>query len=236
MNFLKAVLREIKPIGLLIGQGRFFPPSGERLMSKAILVLATHNEGKRREYALLFKGLPVEIRTLSEFNGMRGVKEVGTSFEEIARGKARHVARMLGITAIADDSGLEVEALDGAPGILSARYGGEPADDTTNNRKLLDAMMGKNNRHATFLCAIAISKPSGHTRIYTGKCEGEILHEPLGENGFGYDPLFLYPPLGKSFAQLTEEEKNEVSHRGRAMTRLKDDFDNIEIWLEGIGA
>lgn len=187
-----------------------------------------------REYTLLFKGFPVEIRTLSEFNGIPEVKEAGTSFEEIARGKARHAARMLGISAIADDSGLEVEALDGAPGILSARYGGEPTDDTTNNRTLLEAMRGKDNRRATFVCAIAISKPSGQTRIYTGRCAGEILHEPLGENGFGYDPLFLYPPLGRTFAQLTEEEKSEVSHRGRAMRRLKEDFGTIELWLEGI--
>jgi XTP/dITP diphosphohydrolase len=205
-------------------------------MSRVSLLLATHNEGKMREYALLLKGLPVEIHTLSEFDGVREAKEEGTSFEEIARCKARHAARILGISAIADDSGLEVEALEGAPGILSARYGGEQADDATNNRKLLEAMRGKYNRGATFSCAIAISKPSGQTRIYTGKCDGEILHEPLGENGFGYDPLFLYPPLGRTFAQLTVEEKSEVSHRGRAMKRLKDDFDNIAIWLEGIRA
>lgn len=201
-------------------------------MSKINLVLATHNEGKRREYALLFKGLAIEIRMLSEFDEVPEAKEQGISFEEIATGKARHTAKMLGISAIADDSGLEVEALDGAPGILSARYGGEPTDDAANNRKLLEAMRGKDNRRASFVCAIAISKPSGQTRIYTGRCAGEIPHEPHGVNGFGYDPLFLYPPLGRTFAQITEKEKSEVSHRGRAMRRLRDDFDNIAIWLE----
>ena len=213
-------------------RGEDSPPSGQRPMSKINLVLATHNEGKRREYTRLFKDVPVEIRMLSEFDGLPEVKEVGTSFEEIAKGKARHAARMLGISAIADDSGLEVEALGGAPGILSARYGGEPTDDAANNRKLLEAMRGKDNRRAGFVCAIAISKPSGQTRIYTGRCAGEIHHEPRGVYGFGYDPLFLYPPLRKSFAQITEKEKGEVSHRGRAMKRLRDDFDNIAIWLE----
>ena len=201
-------------------------------MSKASLVLVTHNEGKRREYTLLFKGFPIEIRTLSEFDGLPEIKEEGVTFEEIASGKARQAARLLDISAIADDSGLEVEALDGAPGILSARYGGEPTDDAINNRRLREAMRGMDNRRASFVCAIAISKPSGQTLIYTGRCTGEILHEPRGENGFGYDPLFFYPPLGRTFAQLTAEEKNRVSHRGRAMTRLRNDFGTIATWLE----
>ena len=200
-------------------------------MSKINLVLATHNEGKRREYAQLFKDLPVQIHTLSEFDELSEVKEEGISFEEIAKGKARYAARMLGIPAIADDSGLEVEVLNGAPGIRSARYGGEPTDDAANNHKLLEAMRGKDNRHASFVCAIAIAKPSGQTRIYTGRCAGEILHEPRGEKGFGYDPLFFYPPLGRTFAELTAEEKSQVSHRGRAMRRLRDDFQRFFAWM-----
>lgn len=201
-------------------------------MSKASLVLVTRNEGKRREYALLFKGLPLEIRALSEFDGVPEIREEGDSFEEIAINKARQAARLLDLPAIADDSGLEVEALDGAPGIFSARYGGEPRDDVMNNRRLRETMRGKDDRRASFVCAIAIAKPSGHTLIYTGRCTGEILHEPRGENGFGYDPLFFYPPLGRSFAQLTAEEKSEVSHRGRAMRRLRDDFEALARWLE----
>ena len=167
------------------------------MTNKISLVLATHNEGKRREYARLFKDVPVEVRMLSEFDGLPEVIESGTSFQEIAKGKARHAAGMLGISAIADDSGLEVEVLGGAPGIVSARYGGEPTDDARNNRKLLEAMKGKDNRRAAFVCAIAIAKPSGRT-----------------------------------FAQITEREKSEVSHRGLAMRRLRDDFRNIAIWLE----
>lgn len=214
-------------------RGEDSPPLGQRTMANKIsLVLATHNEGKRREYARLFKDVPVEIRMLSEFDELPEVIESGTSFQEIAKGKARHAAGVLGISAIADDSGLEVEVLGGAPGILSARYGGEPTDDARNNRKLLEAMKGKDNRRAAFVCAIAIAKPSGQTRIYPGRCAGEIPHEPCGEDGFGYDPLFLYPPLGRTFAQITEREKSEVSHRGLAMRRLRDDFRNIAIWLE----
>jgi XTP/dITP diphosphohydrolase len=201
-------------------------------MSKINIVLATHNEGKRREYSLLFKDLPVEIRMLSEFDELVEVKEEGASFEEVAKGKARYAARMLGIPAIADDSGLAVEALHGAPGILSARYGGEPTDDAANNRKLLESMRGKDNRGASFVCAIAIAKPSEQTRIYTGRCDGEITHEARGVNGFGYDPLFLYSPFRRTFAQLSEKEKSEVSHRGQAMRRLRDDFSNIKAWLE----
>jgi XTP/dITP diphosphohydrolase len=201
-------------------------------MSRASLVLVTHNEGKKREYALLFKGLPIEMRALSEFDGVPEIREEGDSFAEIAMGKAQQVARLLDISAIADDSGLEVEALDGAPGILSARYAGAPTDDATNNRRLREAMRGKDNRGASFVCTIAIAKPSGQTLIYTGRCAGEILQEPRGENGFGYDPLFFYPPLGRTFAQLTAEEKNRVSHRGLAMRMLRDDLENIAIWLD----
>jgi len=201
-------------------------------MSKVTLVLATRNKGKKREYALLFKGFPVVIRSLSEFDDLPELKEVGTSFKEIAIGKAQQAARMLGIPVIADDSGLEVEALDGAPGIFSARYGGEQSDDAANNRKLLDALRGKENRRASFVCAIAVEKPSGQTRIYTGRCAGEITHDPRGENGFGYDPLFFYPPLGKTFAELSAEEKSKVSHRGQAMRSLRDDFQRILTWME----
>jgi len=201
-------------------------------MAKVTLVLATRNTGKKREYTLLFKGFPVAIRTLAEFDDLPEVKEVGTSFEEIAKEKARYAARMLGIPAIADDSGLEVEALNGAPGIFSARYGGEPSDDAGNNRKLLDAMRGQVNRHAGFVCAIAVAKPSGQTRIYTGRCDGEIAREARGVNGFGYDSLFLYSPLRRTFAQLSEKEKSDVSHRGQAMRRLRDDFGTIKVWLE----
>jgi len=200
-------------------------------MSNVTLVLATRNKGKKEEYSWLLKNLPVSLRMLSEFDELREVREVGTSFEQIARLKAKHAAGMVGISAMADDSGLVVDALDGAPGIFSARYAGEAADDNTNNRKLLAAMSKTDNRTASFVCVIAVAKPSGQTRIYTGRCAGEILYEPRGEKGFGYDPLFFYPPLGRSFAELTGEQKNTVSHRGRAIRRLRDDFQNLVSWM-----
>lgn len=200
-------------------------------MSNVTLVLATRNTGKKKEYSRLLKNLPICLRMLSEFGEVPEVKEVGTSFEEIAQLKAKHAAAALGISAIADDSGLVVDALDGAPGIFSARYAGKAADDAANNRKLLEAMRGKDSRAASFVCVIAISKPSGQTRIYTGRCTGEILSQPRGEKGFGYDPLFYYPPLGKSFAELTGEQKNAVSHRGSAIRQLRNDFQNLVSWM-----
>jgi XTP/dITP diphosphohydrolase len=196
-----------------------------------VLVLATHNEGKKREYDLLFKDLPCEIRGLFAFKGISELREEGNTFEEIAINKARSVSKAIGLPVLADDSGLEVDALEGAPGIFSARYAGEESDDAQNNRKLLDALRGKEDRQATFVCSIAISKPTGQTLTYSGRCSGKLLHEPLGTNGFGYDPLFFYPPLGKTFAQLSIEEKGEVSHRGRAMRKLRDDFKHILVWL-----
>jgi len=196
-----------------------------------VLVLATHNEGKKREYDLLFKDFPLEIRGLSEFKVVSELREEGNTFEEIAINKARSVSKAIGLPALADDSGLEVDALDGAPGIFSARYAGEESDDAQNNRKLLEALRGKEDRQAIFVCSIAISKPTGQTLTYSGRCSGKLIHEPLGTNGFGYDPLFFYPPLGKTFAQLSIEEKGEVSHRGRAMRKLRDDFKHILMWL-----
>jgi XTP/dITP diphosphohydrolase len=196
-----------------------------------VLVLATHNEGKKREYDLLLKDFPIEIRGLSEFKGVSKSAEEGNTFEEIAIKKAQYVSKTIGLPALADDSGLEVDALDGAPGIFSARYAGEESDDNQNNRKLLEALRGKEDRQATFVCSIAISKPTGQTLTYSGRCSGKVIHEPLGANGFGYDPLFFYPPLGKTFAQLSTEEKGEVSHRGRAMRKLRDDSTYILMWL-----
>lgn len=203
-------------------------------MSKGLLVLATHNKCKKKEYELLFKKFPIEIKGLSEFKRIPEFEEEGRTFKAIAIKKAQFASGLLGVPALADDSGLVVEVLNGAPGILSARYAGESANDYQNNRKLLKEMRGKENRNATFVCSIAIAKPTGQVLTYTGKCSGIILNEPEGGNGFGYDPLFYYPPLNKTFAQLLVEEKNRVSHRGQVMGKLKDDFENILIWLKDI--
>jgi len=128
-------------------------------MSEIVLVLATHNKGKKREYELFFKRFPLEIKGLSEFKEIPEFREEAGTFEEIATNKAQYASRILGVPALADDSGLEVDCLNGAPGILSARYAGESADDYQNNRKLLEKMKGKENRNATFVCSIAVAKP-----------------------------------------------------------------------------
>jgi len=201
-------------------------------MKKIVLVLATRNKGKKREFELLFNGLPVDIKGVSEFQIISEFEEEGSTFEEIAINKAKFVSKALDLPAIADDSGLTVEALNGAPGIFSARYAGKSATNGQNNRKLLEKMGGKKNRNAIFVCSIAISKPTGQVLTYTGRCFGKILHEPAGTNGFGYDPFFYYSPLGKTFAQLSVEEKSRVSHRGQAIRKLKNDFKKIVIWLK----
>ena len=136
------------------------------------------------------------------------------------------------IMKLADDSGLVVEALNGKPGIFSARYAGSVATDRQNNLKLLENMKGKKNRNAAFYCSVALSKPNGLILTYTGKCSGLILHEPVGTGGFGYDPLFFHPSLKKSFAQLSIEEKSRVSHRGQVMRKIENDFKKILIWLK----
>jgi len=201
-------------------------------MKKMVLVLATRNKGKKREFELLFNGLPIEIKDVSEFQKITEFEEKGSTFEEIAINKAQFVSKALDLPAIADDSGLTVEALNGAPGIFSARYAGKSATNNENNRKLLEKMEGKENRNAIFVCSIAIYKPTDQVLTYTGRCSGIILAEPAGTNGFGYDPFFYYSPFGKTFAQLSVEEKNRVSHRGQAMMKLKKDFKKIMIWLK----
>jgi XTP/dITP diphosphohydrolase len=200
-------------------------------MARPVLVAATRNEGKRKEYELLFRKLPIEIKGLSDYPEIPESSEQGSSFEEIATNKARFASKMLATPALADDSGLAVEALNGAPGILSARYAGDRADDYHNNLKLLEELDGKERRTATFFCSIALAKPTGQTLTYTGACSGIILHKPLGTGGFGYDPLFYYPPLKKTFAQLSLDDKNAVSHRGRAIKKLAADMENIMGWL-----
>jgi XTP/dITP diphosphohydrolase len=201
-------------------------------MARPVLIAATRNEGKKKEYELLFGKLPIEIKGLSDYPEIPEFSEQGNSFEEIATNKARFASKMLAIPALADDSGLAVEALNGAPGIFSARYAGEQADDYRNNLKLVEELDGKERRTATFFCSIALAKPTGQTLTYRGACSGIILHEPLGTGGFGYDPLFYYPPLKKTFAQLSPDDKNAVSHRGRAIKKLAADLENIMGWLK----
>jgi XTP/dITP diphosphohydrolase len=196
------------------------------------LVLATRNAGKIAEFQRLLSGYDLEVRSLKDFGPIPPVEEDGTTFEENAVKKARFTARVLGLPALADDSGLVVKALGGLPGVHSARYAGEHASDEENNVKLLEAMHGIEDRAASFVCVIAVAVPRGPALIYEGICEGEITRLMKGSGGFGYDPLFYYPPQKKTFAQMPPEAKNRVSHRGQAMTELREEFDKVLLWLE----
>jgi XTP/dITP diphosphohydrolase len=195
------------------------------------LVIATRNKGKTAEIKDLLKGFPVDIKNLDDFGPIPPLKEDGNTFDENAYQKAGFAARILGMPALADDSGLLVEALDGAPGIYSARYAGENATDEQRCLKLLDEMQGKPDRNAAFECVISIAVPTGPALTYEARCRGLITERPTGSNGFGYDPIFFYPPLNKTFAQLTREEKSRVSHRGKAFAELKDEFDKVLVWI-----
>ena len=195
------------------------------------IVLATRNEGKISEFKILLQNFDVEIMSLKDFGPIPTVEEDGQTFEDNAVKKAQFTARVLGFPAFADDSGLVVKALNGLPGVHSARYAGENATDEENNFKLLKAMEGVENREAFFMCVLAIAVPSGPALIYEGTCEGVITESLIGNQGFGYDPLFHNQTLNKTFAQMSIEEKNRVSHRGKAMAEFRDEFSKVLIWL-----
>lgn len=185
------------------------------------IVLASANRNKIRELqALLTKeiGDGFTVLSLSDIGFKGEIDENGKTFEENAMIKARAVAK-LGYIGVGDDSGLSVNALSGAPGVFSARYAGEHGNDALNNEKLLREMEGTGDRRASFVCVLACAFPEDEKKNFTvrGECPGDILLAARGTDGFGYDPLFFYPPLGKTFAELTVKEKNEISHRGRAM-------------------
>jgi len=196
------------------------------------IILATRNQGKIKEFKELLSDFDIKFKSLLDFGSIPAVIEDGVTFEENAYKKAHETAKALGFPALADDSGLVVEALHGEPGVRSARYAGEQASDLENNLKLLENMKDKDNRKAAFECVISIAVPRGPALTYEGRCEGEIAAELSGDQGFGYDPLFFYPPFKKTFASLSAIEKNRVSHRGRAMSELKAEFDKVLIWLE----
>jgi XTP/dITP diphosphohydrolase len=186
------------------------------------LLIATTNAGKLAEIEAALKELPVRILSLKDFPAAPEVVEDGATYEENALKKARTIAAFSGLPTLADDSGLEVNALGGAPGIYSARYSGDDADDARNNRKLLDELAGlpEERRGARFVCVLALSAPQGEW-LFRAECPGRIAFAPRGANGFGYDPLFLYAPLGRTFGQLDRETKSRVSHRGLALQKLK---------------
>lgn len=187
------------------------------------LLIATHNPGKVREYRALLAGLPLELTWPGELGLNLQVEESGSSFEENARLKALAYARASGLWTLADDSGLEVDALGGAPGISSARYAGPGASDADRYRLLLERMAGvpEGQRQARFRCVVALASPDGRVWTAEGRVEGVVAWEPRGENGFGYDPVFYMPDLGRTMAELPEQEKNRLSHRARAVQAIR---------------
>jgi XTP/dITP diphosphohydrolase len=188
-----------------------------------VLVLATANAAKARELTALLTGIPYRLRTLADFPGVTLPPEGADSYVENALAKARVVAAATGALALADDSGIEVDALGGAPGVLSARYGGEGLSDAERCAKLLEALKGVTalKRSARYRCVIAIVEPGGREATTEGKVDGILVDQPVGTGGFGYDPIFYYPPLDSTFAQLAADEKHTVSHRGIAMARAR---------------
>jgi XTP/dITP diphosphohydrolase len=184
------------------------------------IVLASRNRKKLEELQALLAGLGVEVAAVSAFPGSPEVEETGKTFAENAALKSEAIARFTGLPALADDSGLLVEALNGAPGVYSARFAGENATDADNNRLLLEKLRGQENRRAKFASLIAFSIPGKETVLFAGETSGVIIGAPRGENGFGYDPLFLSDDLGKTFAEAGAAEKNAISHRGRALQKF----------------
>ena len=180
-------------------------------------VLATHNPGKLAEMKAILSGLGVEVVSPAEAGVEVDVEETGTTFAENAMLKAKAICAAAGLPAIADDSGLCVDALNGGPGVYSARYGGEELDDRKRRLLLLRNLRGQTTRAAHFTCAVACAFPDGDTLTAEGRCDGAIAFAPLGEGGFGYDPVFLIPEKGKTFGQIGPEEKSAISHRGKAL-------------------
>lgn len=189
------------------------------------VVIATKNKGKAKDFEVIFAPLGYQVLTLFDVAPDMDIEETGTTFEENAILKAETLAKALKTIVIADDSGLAVDALNGEPGVYSARYAGDH-DDEANIDKVLENLqdVADDQRTARFYCAIAIAGPHIETTVVHGTCEGIVLREKRGTNGFGYDPILYVPHLGKSMAELTPEEKSAISHRGNAIRKLADEL------------
>jgi XTP/dITP diphosphohydrolase len=193
------------------------------------VIIATKNPGKAREFEHIFASRGIEVRTLLDFPEIPDVDETGSTFEENAILKAEAVSQALGKMVIGDDSGLMVDALEGRPGIYSARYAGEQKNDQNNTDKVLSELKGLpyEKRSARFYCALAVAVPGQETITVSGTCEGRILEEQRGTNGFGYDPVFYVPEKGLAMAELSSDEKNKISHRANALKKLDVVLDSI---------
>lgn len=195
------------------------------------ILIATRNIGKAQEFKALFEPRGYQVETLSDYKDLPEIEETGETFAENARLKAEKISQLTNRIVIGDDSGLMVEALDGAPGIYSARYAGEDHNDQANNKKLLEELKGleDDQRKAKFHTSLAVAGPGKETLIIEGEIDGRILTEPRGHRGFGYDPLFFYEESQKTLAELTAEEKNNISHRGNALKNLDQQW---EEWIQ----
>ena len=187
-----------------------------------VVYLCSSNNGKLKELSLAAEGSGLEVLSLPQLREIPPPEETGSTFEENASEKALYYSQFTAEVVVADDSGLEVDALNGAPGVFSARFAGPDAQDHENNALLLELMGEEEKREARFVCTAAAAQAGKRLFTAQGEVEGEILRVPQGLNGFGYDPLFFYPPFGRSFAELTSDEKLRVSHRGKAMAALLD--------------
>lgn len=198
------------------------------------IIVATKNKGKLKEFEQLLGQFPCYVVSMSDAGIQDDIEENGSTFEENALIKAKSVWMVTGGTVLADDSGLEVDYLGGAPGVYSARYAGEGASDEDRNNKLLGALstVDADKRTARFVCAIAAVFPDGSDLIVRGTCEGIISSEPIGSNGFGYDPLFYVPEFGLTIAQMSADIKNNISHRGNALRKMLDKLEAI--WTDKI--
>ncbi|MCL5779452.1 MAG: XTP/dITP diphosphatase [Firmicutes bacterium] len=199
------------------------------------LVLATNNKGKVKELAEMLNPLGLQVVPIGEYPGFQEVEEDGETFADNAIKKAVAAAEFTGELSLADDSGLEADALNGAPGVYSARFAGELKDDAANNRKLLKLLedVPDEKRTGRFRCVIAIAEPNGRVHTAEGACEGIILRELKGEVGFGYDPLFYVPTYKQTFAEMDLEQKNSISHRGKALRKAMEILNRLYVNREG---
>ncbi|SHG86488.1 XTP/dITP diphosphatase [Ornithinibacillus halophilus] len=194
------------------------------------IMIATKNKGKAKEFKAFFSKYGIEAKSLLDLDEpIDDIEETGSTFEENAAIKAEEISNLLNIPVLSDDSGLEIDFLEGRPGIFSARYAGEPKDDRKNYEKVLEELkdVPDHERTARFVCVLAIATPGEKTVFRKGYCEGKIGLEPRGENGFGYDPIFIPKGYEKTMAQLSPDEKSKISHRSNAIVQLED-------WLKGL--